>query len=1271
MPRTSFTGGDSNANYFITPNDASKSVCPNNQTCFTLEAFVTEILPHLNVKVVNMTFLSGNHSLYHPMKFANVQEVIMRGQMDISNGNSAEMHLNTEDITFEGAKLFQMSNLVIQGSGKYTLWIKEGQQNGKLHMTQLFLYGTSLQLNSYYYACPQLVVSHCRFVDSMIEVRDCQQDQWSTHITHSLFLMSATQSHTIAICSSSLPTKRHILHTVDKSITLEKVSFSESSMTGTLPSSRLPSICKYSTKYDSVDVYVADRNVELNIKSCSFNRKYGTAILVTNSPVSQFIIDYSNFTNYKQGALVFTDDIHGTIIILDNTNFTKNSIGTGNMASAAVLTVTPNSPFNVSTTVNIRDCLFEGNSDNVGNLQIIFLHALSYVNITDSTFAKNRGTAIGIVESVVTFSGDVLFTNNFAYQGGALAMKSSFINISDDTTIEFSNNSVTQFGGAIYILNPLFYLQSEYSTRQLCFYQPISRYFKGIELRFYNNSAQNGGDNIYGTSIKNYCKAEKFRLNDSELNEWHNVFNFTDEPKSSISSNPMRVCLCNEDGLPQCANEQGIFDRNNYFFPGESFNISVVIVGAEFGTTIGQVFANVVFNHENETKSFGSESQSIQYVTSNDKCTNLTYSIWSSNTYEIMYLTVADNTAYYGITEAEIKNATNAYKNSHVIPISLLITPVYLFITLIECPRGFSMNKHSYCSCSTTLKRYQDIDCIFENGTGYVSRKGTTWIGLMHNNENSSNASVVINEHCQFDHCTQESVQINLEDDQEINLQCAFNHSGVLCGGCKKNNSIAIGSSHCIYCSNNDNLALLIVFGTAGPLLYVLIATMSLTITQGFINSLLFYSNIVWIYQNILLPSTEDTENGQYYVNAEKIKHILSVLKAFMAWLNLDFGIEICFINGLDAFWKSLLQYIFPIYIWIIAAMVIVLYRCVNVQYFQLRFKTLAHMTSNPVDVLATFVLLSYTKLIRNIRDVLRFSFLKTYADFDATTAHTEIVWTIDGSINFLQHRHIVLFIAALTALVGTLIYTIYILVMGLKIYMCECKIDEHFDEQQRLDSEEQQEEDDEYQQCDYNEQRTHTCTRTKCHLGMMVYCMDMPLPLYNAHFASYDSKHRYWLGLTLLVRIALLLIFTVLSEVAPSWNLPILFTTSILLLFHTAWNNVHNKKSLRFLQSLSLCNLIFLSGAFQSVSLQECPSCKAIVVSISFGIALVQFLGIMGYRMIQCWNKVRKPKGRNSSNRTQTVTTVNDDSVSSHEEQEQEDTNRLRESLLNEESIN
>ena len=147
---------------------------------------------------------------------------------------------------------------------------------------------------------------------------------------------------------------------------------------------------------------------------------------------------------------------------------------------------------------------------------------------------------------------------------------------------------------------------------------------------------------------------------------------------------------------------------------------------------------------------------------------------------------------------------------------------------------------------------------------------------------------------------------------------------------------------HVKQCSN-DFLALTVVFAVAGIALIVFVFILRLTVSIGTINGLIFYTNVVQVNSSIFFPS--GTTN---------------ILTIFIAWLNLDFGIECCFYNGMDIYVKTGLQFVFPLYIWILAGIITLV----------------CHFTSgrisrifgrNPTAVLATLFLLSYAKILRTI----------------------------------------------------------------------------------------------------------------------------------------------------------------------------------------------------------------------------------------------------------------------------------------------------------------
>ena len=86
--------------------------------------------------------------------------------------------------------------------------------------------------------------------------------------------------------------------------------------------------------------------------------------------------------------------------------------------------------------------------------------------------------------------------------------------------------------------------------------------------------------------------------------------------------------------------------------------------------------------------------------------------------------------------------------------------------------------------------------------------------------------------------------------------------------------SLATGSSWCIQCSSNSHVSLFLFFIAAGIILVIFTLASNLTVTQGLINGVVPYANILWTYKDILFPSEQ--------------KLLIAALQIFIAWLNLD-----------------------------------------------------------------------------------------------------------------------------------------------------------------------------------------------------------------------------------------------------------------------------------------------------------------------------------------------------------------------------------------------
>ena len=168
----------------------------------------------------------------------------------------------------------------------------------------------------------------------------------------------------------------------------------------------------------------------------------------------------------------------------------------------------------------------------------------------------------------------------------------------------------------------------------------------------------------------------------------------------------------------------------------------------------------------------------------------------------------------------------------------------------------------------------------------------------------------VIHRNCPFDYCQPptKNISINLN---RADAQCAYNRGGILCGTCQENLSLSLGSSHCLSCRSYWPAVLVaIILATiiAGILLVAALLALNMTVAVGLINGFILYANIVSANSAVFFPSS-----------------VPSFPTVFVAWLNLDIGIDVCFFDGLDAYTKTWLQLAFPVYIISLVIIVIII----------------------------------------------------------------------------------------------------------------------------------------------------------------------------------------------------------------------------------------------------------------------------------------------------------------------------------------------------------
>ena len=344
-------------------------------------------------------------------------------------------------------------------------------------------------------------------------------------------------------------------------------------------------------------------------------------------------------------------------------------------------------------------------------------------------------------------------------------------------------------------------------------------------------------------------------------------------------------------------------------------------------------------------------------------------------------------------------------------------------------------------------------------------------------------------------------------------------------------------------------LFLLLAFATAGFLLVIFLFTCEVTVAAGTTSCLIFYANVLAVNRTVFNPSGET-----------------NILTVFIAWLNLDLGIETCFFDGMDAYIQTWLQFVFPLYIWLLVGIVTL------VSYYSTTFARIIGPT-NPISVLATLFLLSYTKLLRTIIAT------SSSTSLDYPNGRSVTVWVYDGSIGFLEGKHIALFLA------GLLVFLLLFLPYTLLLLFGQC-------------------------------------IEARSNHRLLSWANSLKVKSFlDAYHAPYKNRHRYWTGLLLLLRFILFIISAVIninSPRDPSVNLLVLAIACAGLLMWTTLTtgSVFKKWYNNVLESSFIFNLAVLAAASYQVRVEG--GNQAAVVYTSVGVAFVTFLGIITFHVVK-----------------------------------------------------
>lgn len=768
--------------------------------------------------------------------------------------------------------------------------------------------------------------------------------------------------------------------------------------------------------------------------------------------------------------------------------------------------------FTFNTNTDIRgDILFADNyaAGDIGGAICIDRSSLTCDG--NITFAGNmadyRGGGLYGIDSMVSVTGNISFVQNMAVEGGGMGLEgNSELSLVSPVNVNFLRNQAEMNGGAILFLDSSSIAQCQNISveRKDCFFNIHPDYSGGgVQLIFVGNVAVSAGGVLYGGSLQ-LCRVkvnDKQILTDS-LQYLQSISVFEGGGSSDITSDPLKVCFC-ANNTADCMGK-GI--KQVSVHRGQLLSLSVITVG-QLDMPVPATLRAYIKNND-ETTELVPQSHMI-----NGTCTNVAFRLYTEDASKFLVLYPA----------GPCGNTENTRR--------------LIRVSLYPCPPGFEL-VGVRCLCERRILKLNHTN-VCDIDTVLIGRPGNTWIRPLHD-QNQSYIGFILHLNCPFSYCrsAEDSVWLDFAANNS-NGQCSENRSGILCGACKSGYSLTLYDYRCTICRNRS-VSLFLFFAFAGVALITVLLVLHITVATGMINGLILYANIVNVNSQIFFPPGDT-----------------NILTVFISWLNLDLGIPTCLYDGLDFYSYAWLEFAFPLYLWFLIGTIVVSSK--------LSAKVGKLFGSNPMAVLATVILMSFTKLLEATILDLSYTFLE-YPD-----GSTRKVWLFDANITYFEGKHTILVIVALCVIFFLLIPYFLLILFGYRLQK---------------------------------------------YSGKKVFVWFNRLtPLLDAYYAPYNRRTRYWPGFMLLVRACLYLAFSFNALGDISANLVAISSvfTAIAIIPWLSYR-IYNKFYNEILEASFILNICMLSTATYHVI--AVGGNQAAVTYSSVGVVFMEFLGITIYHM-------------------------------------------------------
>ena len=589
----------------------------------------------------------------------------------------------------------------------------------------------------------------------------------------------------------------------------------------------------------------------------------------------------------------------------------------------------------------------------------------------------------------------LVFTNNKGLRGGAISMHSfSSILVSDNCTLEFFNNTATEYGGAIYQYTTE--IRESFAGRS-CFLDyngttPVDT--RNINFVFSGNAAPISGSSIFATSFHACYFTYRGSLDGHNLAEFLNdIGNFSLDPMN-------RTCKCIAPALGTTGSQVINKNDNNTLalIPGQQLSLPLTVKDELKQTLKTEFFTRIENNNEVSTNGAS---------------------------------TVNNTITVYGYPHESadlIATTQHAYRS----------VQYTLAVELLPCPPGYYFDKtdpvsNLSCKCSAEEREQAFIGipkCNSNNFTA-VFQSGY-WVGYYNN--------TLYTAVCPYDFCVRIGKEYSLPSSRtELNSSiCRSGRKGVLCGQCSDGQSMHYHSSR-LTCGDEGKCPYGIVFYILSELIpvfvfFTLVIIFDISFTSGATNGFVFFSQMVTI-----LPQ-DFTRYG-----SGPLKYFQSGYNLFYRIFSIEFfsveALSFCLFRGatvMDALAFKYITILFAFFLVIAVVLCIKYCTCCSKPCTIIKKKMTA--TASVIHGLSAFIVICYSECVRVSFFILRQTTLQGAGSKKGPSV------AFYGGIDYLQGKHIPYAIPAIVSL-GTIavIPPFLLLVYPSILKVLElCKLSEH-----------------------------------------------------------------------------------------------------------------------------------------------------------------------------------------------------------------------------------